>query len=284
MALNLKTLGTRSLSAFFFVIILVSCICYSYISFVLLFFCVSLVALHEYYRLAEKLDARPFKVLGFLFGVVLFLACCSDDLQRYFGLPPVGLNHWLSLVLLLFPFVVLIRALFTRAPGVLVSALHTIVGVVYAVFPFGLLVTIPVFNRVEAQHYDYFVVLGIIFLIWSNDTLAYLGGSLLGKNKMYERISPGKTWEGTITGVIGAIGVGFLLNLNHTYASPLVWPVIALLVGVFGTLGDLVESMLKRLAGVKDSGSLMPGHGGALDRFDSLIFVTPFVYAFLKLI
>jgi phosphatidate cytidylyltransferase len=284
MALNLKTLGTRSLSAFFFVIILVSCIWYSYISFVLLFFCVSLVALQEYYRLAEKLDARPFKVLGFLFGVVLFLACCSDDLQRYFGLPPVGLNHWLSLALLLFPFVALIRALVTHAPGVLVSALHTIVGVVYAVFPFGLLVTIPVFNRVEAQHYDYFVVLGIIFLIWSNDTLAYLGGSLLGKNKMYERISPGKTWEGTITGVIGAIGVGFLLNLNHTYASPLVWPVIALLVGVFGTLGDLVESMLKRLAGVKDSGSLMPGHGGALDRFDSLIFVTPFVYVFLKLI
>jgi phosphatidate cytidylyltransferase len=283
MALNLKTLGTRSLSAFFFVIILLGCIFFSYISFLLLFFIVSMIALHEYFKLAEKLGAKPFRGVGVLFGCALFLYQNLEGLEWFCGLDLNNVRNVFPVLLFLFPSVLLICALFTNRPGVLQDAMHSLLGVVYAVFPLSLLTRIPLMGE-GFMNYDYFKVLGIIFLIWSNDTLAYLGGSLFGKNKMYERISPGKTWEGTIIGVIGAIGVGFLLNLNYTYEQGFVWPCIALLVGIFGTIGDLVESMLKRLAGVKDSGSLMPGHGGALDRFDSLIFVTPFVYAFLVLL
>ena len=126
--------------------------------------------------------------------------------------------------------------------------------------------------------------MGIIFIIWSNDTFAYIGGSLMGKNKMYEKVSPGKTWEGTIIGIVLCVSVGFVLNLDHTFTSNWLWPVIALFVGVFGTIGDLVESALKRKAGVKDSGKIMPGHGGILDRFDSLLFVSPFLFLIIKLL
>jgi phosphatidate cytidylyltransferase len=119
------------------------------------------------------------------------------------------------------------------------------------------------------------------FFIWINDTGAYLVGSFIGKNKMYERISPGKTWEGTIGGVLLCIGVSFVVAKLFPQLELKHWMAVSAIVAVFGTLGDLIESMLKRTAGVKDSGSIMPGHGGVLDRFDSLIFATPFVFTYL---
>lgn len=282
MALNLKTLGTRSLSAVFFVIILVSCILYSYFSFLLLFFVVAMLALNEYYRLAQKLNASPFKLIGSLFGILIFSYFFLANFLSNLPFITHTLENGLIAIILLFPFILMMVALFTDNPTILWSVMHTLLGVLYAVLPFGLLISIPWIGKEVS--YNYFKILGIIFLIWSNDTLAYLGGSLIGKNKMYERISPGKTWEGTAIGAFGAVGVGFLLNLNHTWAYEWIWPCIGLIVAVLGTIGDLVESMLKRMAGVKDSGQIMPGHGGALDRFDSLIFVTPFVYVFLKLV
>jgi len=124
-------------------------------------------------------------------------------------------------------------------------------------------------------------VLGMIFFIWINDTGAYLVGSFLGKHKMYERISPGKTWEGTIGGALFCMAFSFVMVKIFPQLALQHWIAISIIVAVFGTLGDLVESMLKRLAGVKDSGNIMPGHGGVLDRFDSLLFSTPFVFAYL---
>lgn len=282
MALNLKTLGTRSLSAVFFVILLVGAIWYSYYSFFLLFFIVGLIALNEYYRLAEKLNASPYKLVGSFFGICLFFWLSTAQLSSAFGINLQVLEFILSGCLILCPFLFMLIALFSDHPTNIWNILHTLLGLLYVMLPLGLLVTIPVSITNDSLTYNYFKVLGIVFLIWTNDTMAYLGGSLLGKNKLYERISPGKTWEGTIVGAVFTAGVGFLLNLDHSYDNTLIWPTIGLLVAALGTTGDLVESMLKRMAGVKDSGQLMPGHGGALDRFDSLIFVTPFVYVFLK--
>lgn len=282
MALNLKTLGTRSLSAVFFVILLVGAIWYSYYSFFLLFFVIGLLALNEYYRLAEKLNAAPYKLVGSFFGTCLFFWFSTAQLSVALGIDFKILEFVLSGCLILCPFLFMLIALFSDHPTNIWNILHTLLGLLYVMLPLGLLVTIPVSTTNDLLTYNYFKVLGIVFLIWTNDTMAYLGGSLLGRNKLYERISPGKTWEGTIVGALSTAGVGFLLNLDHTYNNVLIWPVIGLLVAALGTTGDLVESMLKRMAGVKDSGQLMPGHGGALDRFDSLIFVTPFVYVFLK--
>ncbi len=284
MALKLKSLGTRALSSVFFVIILVSCIWYSYLSLLCLFFMVSLIALHEYYRLAKKLNASPYQIMGHIFAVLLFLYFSAENLQMYVSMDAATIKNLAAGFLILCPSFILVKALFSTSPTNLLNAQHTLLGILYAAFPLSLLVSLPVSIHDGAFDYNYFKVLGIVLLIWSNDTLAYLGGSIFGKNKMYERISPGKTWEGTIIGSFGTIGIGFLLNFNNTYDEELVWPSIALLVAVFGTIGDLVESMLKRNAGVKDSGQIMPGHGGALDRFDSLIFVTPFIYAFLKIV
>ncbi len=128
-------------------------------------------------------------------------------------------------------------------------------------------------------------IFGLLWLIWTNDTVAYLVGSRIGKTKLFERISPGKTWEGTLGGVVGTVGMAWgLAVLFPTDFSVNQWLAIGAVVAVFGTLGDLVESMLKRSLGVKDSGTLLPGHGGLLDRFDSFLFVLPFVWLVLLLV
>jgi phosphatidate cytidylyltransferase len=127
---------------------------------------------------------------------------------------------------------------------------------------------------------------GIIFSIWINDTMAYIVGSLIGKTP-FSSISPKKTWEGTVGGALLCVVVigllGYLLPVGAVLSSPQ-WIVVAAICAVFGTAGDLLESKLKRMAGVKDSGSIMPGHGGFLDRFDSLLVATTFVWVYLQLI
>jgi phosphatidate cytidylyltransferase len=122
-----------------------------------------------------------------------------------------------------------------------------------------------------------------VFLIWASDTGAYFSGKALGRTKLFERISPGKTWEGWVGGTLFCLGVAYVLSLYLADLELGYWLGVAAIVSVFGVLGDLSESMLKRSLGVKDSGNLLPGHGGILDRFDSLLMVVPFVVAFLKI-
>ena len=128
------------------------------------------------------------------------------------------------------------------------------------------------------------LVLALFVIIWVNDTFAYLTGSLLGKHRMFERVSPKKSWEGFIGGNLFALVVGYGLSYFEPALMWWQWMIFAQIVVVFGTLGDLMESLLKRTIGVKDSGSAIPGHGGWLDRFDSLIFATPIVVFYLYLI
>jgi phosphatidate cytidylyltransferase len=127
------------------------------------------------------------------------------------------------------------------------------------------------------------IVIGFFALIWANDTGAYLAGITFGRHKLFERISPKKSWEGFIGGVIFAALLGWLFSEWLGGVSGVQWVVIALIVSVVGTYGDLVESMLKRSVGVKDSGNIMPGHGGFLDRFDSALLAFPVVYLFILL-
>ena len=126
--------------------------------------------------------------------------------------------------------------------------------------------------------YHPFRVFGLLLLIWTNDTMAYFVGSQLGRHKLFERISPKKTWEGTVGGGICTVLIAWGLSFLIDDFSPVQWVVLGAVAAVFGTLGDLVESMLKRSVGVKDSGTLLPGHGGLLDRFDAFIFALPFYW------
>ena len=126
-------------------------------------------------------------------------------------------------------------------------------------------------------------VFGLLLLIWTNDTMAYFVGSQLGRRKLFERISPKKTWEGTIGGGLCAVLVAWGLSFIIKDFTQPQWLVLGMVAAVFGTLGDLVESMLKRSVGVKDSGNLLPGHGGLLDRFDAFIFALPFFWLALQI-
>lgn len=135
------------------------------------------------------------------------------------------------------------------------------------------------------------IIIGLFILIWTNDTFAYLVGKSMGKHKLFERISPKKTIEGFIGGVVFAVFAGFLISKLYIQPKPefsdksiLIWTITAVIVGVFGTIGDLIESKFKRVAGVKDSGIIMPGHGGILDRLDSVIFAAPIVFLFYQIL
>ncbi|MES2515338.1 MAG: phosphatidate cytidylyltransferase [Bacteroidota bacterium] len=287
MALNLKTFATRTVTAAVFVAVLLSCICYNFISFTTLFFVVSVWGLFEFYQLAEKLGAKPYKWIGYITGACIFGfgVVVNSNLALFY---PVEKLFAFILILM---FSIFIVALFDQKPHTLVNIAYTLGGLIYAVLPFVILINIAyTFNHPQGSTYEHIApynfhyVLGIILLIWASDVCAYLVGSFIGKNKLYERISPGKTWEGSIGSALLTIGCSFVIAHWFPELALKHWIAIALLVCVFGTIGDLVESMMKRQAGVKDSGRIMPGHGGILDRFDSLLFVSPFVYAYLTLI
>jgi phosphatidate cytidylyltransferase len=132
--------------------------------------------------------------------------------------------------------------------------------------------------------FHYGVVLGFLVILWLNDTGAYFVGSLIGKHKLFERISPGKTWEGSAGGAVFALLTAWGLSFIFKQLDALQWIFLAILIVISGTLGDLVESMLKRSLGIKDSGTILPGHGGLLDRFDAVFLSAPFVFVYLAFI
>ena len=292
MALNLKTFATRTITAAVFVAVLLSCICYNFISFAPLFFIVSIWGLYEFYQLSEKLGAKPYKWIGYITGACMFgygiiinsnlaLFCSVEHLFAFF---------------IAIMFCVFIVALFDQQQNTIVNIAYTLSGLIYAVLPFIILINIACIDKAftfnhptgnwyeDIAPYNFHYVLGVILLIWACDVFAYLVGSFIGKTKLYERISPGKTWEGSIGAAILTIGSSFIIAHWFPELALKHWIIISIIVCVFGTIGDLVESMLKRQAGVKDSGRIMPGHGGILDRFDSLLFVSPFIYAYLTYI
>ncbi|MDP2386340.1 MAG: phosphatidate cytidylyltransferase [Bacteroidota bacterium] len=295
MAFDSKKFLIRTGSAAVFVVVLLGCILWNYYSFSALFFIVSLWGLHEFYKLMEINGNKPNRFAGMLIGISLYLFFICLNLSDYFSnKEPYGLSSDLKKISAVIVFIGIITSfitpileLFRSKEKPFENLAITFFGIVYCVLPFAL------FNSCSINMLDYgcsperfyypTLIISIFLLIWSNDTFAYLVGSFIGKNKMFERISPGKTWEGTIGGGILTIAASFLIYKIFGLLSLQDWIIISIIVVIFGTLGDLVESMLKRSVGVKDSGKIMPGHGGILDRFDSLIMVAPFVFLYLIL-
>jgi len=152
----------------------------------------------------------------------------------------------------------------------------------YLILPIIILTKISISNYTSL--FQPRIIIGVFIIIWTNDTFAYIVGKSIGKNKLFEIISPKKTIEGFIGGLIFAVIAGILIENFYIQKSMFFWIITALIIGVFGTIGDLIESKFKRQAAVKDSGKIMPGHGGILDRLDSIIFAAPFIYLFLQII
>jgi phosphatidate cytidylyltransferase len=266
-----KDLGKRTLTAAVFVAALLGSLFAGYWAFTLFFGLAAVLGLREFYNLSAHAGTKPLSATGLVLGSITYLVFVRWDF-----LLGMDLTFPIVQVVSLLIVIVLAASLYKPANDSFSRAFVTAGGIFYVVLPFSLLHRLVIINF-PAGHYSAGIVLAVILLIWANDTFAYLWGSLFGRHKLLERVSPGKTWEGTVLGALTTFGCAFIIRSWEGYGGGFFWPLLGLLVPVFATLGDLAESQLKRLAGVKDSGNLMPGHGGVLDRFDSLLFVAPFV-------
>lgn len=288
MALNIATFKTRAATAGVFVLVMLLGLCWSQWSFFLLFSVIHFGCWYEYQKLIAAIDPAyrdisPFHRYGVMMAGWCILLYFTNDAFTVFGLQLHALGWWLGIIAV---FVLpVIELLFSRQLE-LKNIGYSALGLLYISLSLGLMIYLRgwgMHNGHGSANFDFmgFVLpLGIFVALWINDTMAYIVGSFIGKTP-FSKISPKKTWEGTIGGaVLCMLVVGLLGWWSGAYAVK-DWIVIAAIVAVFGVSGDLLESKLKRMAGVKDSGSIMPGHGGFLDRFDSLLLSAPFVWLYV---
>ncbi|MGZ5245656.1 MAG: phosphatidate cytidylyltransferase [Flavitalea sp.] len=279
MALNIQTFKTRALTALVFVLVMLAGLLWSQGSFFILFSIIHFGCWFEYQKLMERIDPDYKQISGFhKYGIMIagwcFLMYFTNDDFRFLGLRMHALGFWMGLILLfILPIIELLFSKELTLKNIGKSAL----GILYISLSWGFMMDMRT-QQWSSGISGYTIPLVLISTIWINDTMQYLVGSFFGKTP-FSAISPKKTWEGTIGGIILAvvivtISMYYIDNGNAT----LYWFGIALIGSVIGTAGDLLESKLKRMADVKDSGHFMPGHGGFLDRFDSLILATPFAW------
>mgnify|MGYP000110589243 FL=1 len=278
MSEKLKNLIVRTLSGVVLAIVVLGGIAWSQWSFGVLLALLLIVGMSEFYTLAEKHGNRPQRFVGLIAGMVLLglnFAFVCDDIQ-ILGPAHRTFGAGMAFLLLLMP-VMFICELYRRGENPIANIATTLLGVVYVAMPVSLMCYFPI---ITSDMWNPAVMIFFIFIIWANDVFAYLVGMSIGRTKLCERLSPKKSWEGFFGGVIGAVAMGLVAArmLGGSYAE---WAVLALIASVTGVLGDLVESMFKRAAGVKDSGTLIPGHGGVLDRFDAMLLAAPFVFVYM---
>ena len=266
-------LAQRAVTAFFFVLIVVGGTYWHPYAFGLVFLVVTIISLWEFFTilLTDFPQNNTRRLLGVSIGALPYIGLLFQKLDF------VSFSHNLLLPVaagMVVLFLAFIYELFanSKRPYYNLGVLFT--GVIYLGIPFALLLDIGITTTSFRPN----IIFGMLWLTWTNDTAAYIIGSQIGKTKLFPRISPKKTWEGSIAGVLFTMLMGYGLSTVFTDLSANTWIVVAALVAIFGSLGDLVESMLKRSMHIKDSGTLLPGHGGFLDRFDAFIFLIPFVY------
>ncbi|MDH3381539.1 MAG: phosphatidate cytidylyltransferase [Flavobacteriaceae bacterium] len=270
----MKNFITRSISAFWFAGTLIFCILFHKLTFIGLFLILMLFCIYEFNRLIKLKSMFPY-----IIGIMMFV---FGNIFNVDELPYIGLFKYAGVLLFLTIFVTFVSILFYKKEEVVNHLGKIFLSVIYIAVPFTLIAQIPFLN--SNIQYVNTTILGVFLLIWTNDTFAYIIGSNIGKHKLLERISPNKTIEGFIGGMIAAFIGSYFLSLYFDSLTSNQWFVIAFIVSTFGVLGDLIESMFKRQAGVKDSGDFIPGHGGFLDRLDSVIFAAPFIFIYLQFI
>lgn len=271
----MKNLLTRIVSAFIYGLVLIISVLAGKVWFLLFFAMVSTFCLVEFYNLTESGDVKINRFWGFTLAGIMYLSI-SLYLLGYV-LQPKFFFFFLP-----FLYIIFVQELYNRNKRPFHSIAYTILGIVYTLLPFLLFVSLAFMSA--DRHYDYRPCLGFLFLLWGADTGAFFSGKLLGRHLLMERISPKKTWEGLFGGLITSIGVALILSKFFKGLSLMEWLGMAAIIVTIGSLGDLVESMFKRELDKKDSGIIMPGHGGVLDRFDGLLISAPFVFLYLLLI
>lgn len=285
---------TRTLSGTVYVLIVVGAIYAGRIMghktigaaiFAAVFFIIGLIGIYEYVHNLELKGVKSNKAMAFVAGIAtycgLIVPLMASGLWALESQPIVSVIHASAIVLaLLVPVLYLttfIIQLWRNDDEPFTTVGHTLLPSIWIMTPLAFLNTV--------QSISAGLTMMIFILIWVNDSFAYMTGMLLGRHKMWERHSPNKTWEGTIGGALFCIAAAVFAGSHFaTDIHAAGWAVIGLVCSIAGTLGDLVESMFKRYCGVKDSGKIMPGHGGVLDRFDSILMAVPFVLLFIGII
>jgi phosphatidate cytidylyltransferase len=253
--------------------VIIACVCLGPWTYFAIFFLICLLSLLEFYALAGFDGMLPQKALGVLCGMIIF--CLSFLIE-------MNILHY-RYYFLIYPLISLIYIVklykkFERKPFTNIA--YTFLGIFYVAIPFALL-NIAAFAIGDV--YNFQIIFGCLFILWATDTGAYFAGTFFGKRKLFERISPKKTWEGFIGGAI--LALIFAYGLSHFFETLSItqWFTIGVIIVIGGTFGDLVESLLKRSIEIKDSGTSLPGHGGFLDRFDGLLISAPFIVAYLEI-
>lgn len=265
---------TRAITAFFFTIVMLGSIFLGAWTFTGFYLLLSVFALAEFFKLIKTGGIRPHRNIALLAGAAMFMLLAA---KHFFEMD----NKYLLLLIPLV-FSVFLFELYRKDKTPFTNISYTFTGFIYVTVPFCFYYSLGFLQ--DWNTYNFHLPLAFLLMLWASDTGAYLFGRKLGAHKLFERHSPKKTWEGFFGGMFTSVLVSFIISYFFKEISPLIWAGMAVLIVSFGTLGDLVESMLKRSLDAKDSGSLLPGHGGLLDRFDGLLIAAPLVYAYLYLL
>lgn len=236
---------------------------------------VGMLALNEFYKNSRLHNIFPDYSLGMLLGLLTYAS---------FALEAFGIeNKYFIVASLIVGFSIFIFELFKNKDNPFTNIAYSLLGIIYIMIPMGL--TNLVVNPCLTENTFYpSLLLGVVILAWCNDTFAYIVGVKFGKHRLFERISPKKSWEGFFGGLVFVqIASVIIAYLSNTPLQTYDWMIMGLIVTIIGTFGDLVESMFKRQIGVKDSGNILPGHGGILDRFDILFIAIPFIFSYIYL-
>ena len=273
--MKLNNFLTRTLTGTVYVTLIVASILIHPLFFYIVFAGFAIAGLIEFYNITNSDKIKPHFFTGLFITVVMFVFSANSAFNA------ISLEYLLILIPLSFS--VFIFELFRNKQNPLQNIATTLLGLFYIALPLSLLVFIPNIS-LENGVFKKGLLLGFFILIWTNDTFAYLIGVKFGKNKLFERVSPKKSWEGSFGGFLFSIIVAYILSLFFIDLNTMEWIGMAIIIVVFGSIGDLIESLFKRSLNIKDSGNILPGHGGILDRLDAVLIAAPFVFFYLLLI
>lgn len=272
---KLTNMTVRAFTGVLFVTIMVTCF-FQPVAMVFLFALITCLSLWEYSGLVNNIeDVTINRFISTVAGVYLFLAISAVN-SGFVQTNAVFMPYLLTIIYLF------VSELYTKNKNAVHDLSYTMLGQMYVALPLSMINVLAFRTATDGNiHFYYLLPLSVFIFLWTNDTGAYCVGSLFGKHKLFPRISPAKSWEGSIGGGVLVLVAAFLVSLldqshgNLSGLNTLQWLGLGLVVTVFGTWGDLVESLIKRTLGIKDSGTILPGHGGMLDRFDSSLLAIP---------
>jgi phosphatidate cytidylyltransferase len=269
----LNNLAQRTITGLIGAFILLFGVIYSEPTFLMLLLLISSLSLLEFYKINESENCHPQKIFGLIINFIIFLPPIIQNIfQTGFNILPL---------IIILPYIIFIRELYIKKGKPVYNISVTLLGVLYISLPLFCFYLIS-FQGVY-DNYQWGTILGFFLIMWANDVGAYFAGRFLGKHKLFERISPKKTWEGVVGGVILAFITAYVASMYLLNFPKFQWFAITAIIVLTATLGDLVESMFKRSVNIKDSSAVLPGHGGFLDRFDGLFISAPFVFFYLQL-